>query len=294
MLARLAPLLPLLCALPVLAQAPSSFAEDYRRSAPLREVAFRQNGQVAAYAFLDTADRVVEAQYFEDGRLLRRVRNVYNGDGQLEREVTTYFRDHEWDAIKEFTYADGQRVGMLYGNNKTGRWSSEGYVYNGRGDVREVEHYRKNGDLAYRTLHDLTYDARGLLTQKRTTKVLVPTDSTHADWENEVAIGDAQVPTQDAAEAAATTTNYTYDASGRLATTEVLDYRGRPTVRTTTRYPSDGTRVEDSVYYDEDGGEGFRESATYDALGRMTQQRIGGTETRYRYAGDSDFVVGRS
>ena len=283
----MAALLPTLLA----AQIPSDFVEAYRRSAPLEETAFRQNGQLAAYAYLDTADRIVEAQYFDDGALTRRVRNEWDAEGQLTREVQTLYREHEFDVIKEYTYADGQLVHHLHGNNHTGRWSSEGYVYNERGDLMEVEHYRKNGDLAYRTRHDLEYDAEGRLSRKRTTKVIVPTDSTHADWENEVAIGDAQVPTQEAADEAATETVYTYDARGRRKSVEMRDYRGRVTVRTGIRYEG-GRRVEDSVYYGEGGGESFRESATYDARGRMVAQEIGGRVRRYRYAGGSGFVVG--
>ena len=218
------------------AQAPSDFVEDYRRSAPLEGVAFRQNGRLAAFAYLDTADRIVEAQYFDGGALTRRLRNEWTAAGRLRREVQTLYREHEFDVIKEYTYDGDVLIGHLHGNNHTGRWSSEGYVYNDRGDLTEVLHYRKNGDLAYRTTHALTYDGEGRLTRKRTTKVIVPTDSTHADWENEVAIGDARVPTQEAADRAATTTAYAYDARGRRRSEVVFDYRGRPTVQTSIRY----------------------------------------------------------
>lgn len=275
------------------AQVASDFVEEYRDGAPLEGVAFRQNGQLAAYAYLDTADRLVEAQYFDRGELVRRVRNEYNAAGQLEREVQSLYREHEFDIIKEYAYDGEQLIYHLHGNNFTGRWGSEGYFYNARGDLGAVEHYRKSGDLAYRTLHDLRYDDAGRLTRKRTTKVIVPTDSTHADWENEVAIGDARVPTEDAADRAATTTIYTYDERGGIATTAVEDYRGRPTVETRTRYTRGG-RVEESAYYDvESGAVSFRESATYDTLGRMTEQTIGGRTTRYRYAGESGFAVGK-
>lgn len=272
------------------AQAASDFVEAYRDSATLEVVAFHRDGRLAAFAYLDTVDRIVEAQYFDRGVLTRRVRNTYTAVGDLKREVHTLYGEHEFDIVKEYAYQNRQLVHHLHGNNHTGRWSSEGYVYNERGDLTAVEHYRKNGDLAYRTAYALTYDASGRLTRKHATKTIIPTDSTHADWENEVAIGDALVPTPEAADRAATTTVYAYDKRDRLKRTAVYDYRGRPTVETDFSYGGGG-RTELSSYYAAEGGVGFRESATYDALGRMNAQTIAGATRRYRYAGDSNFLI---
>ena len=288
-------LLPLLLALGLagLAQVPSDFVARYDGPA-LREVAFRQNGQLAAYAYLDAEDRVVEAQYFgSDGAIVRRVRRVYDGAGRLLREVETSFRGHEWDAIREYTYDGDVLVGKLFGNNHTGRWGSEGYVYNDRGDLATVEHYRKNGVLGYRTYHDLSYDDAGRVLRRVTTKEVVPVDSAHAAWENELAIGDAANPEARAAAEAKTTTVYAYDERGRRRSTTVRDHRDRVTVETAIAY--DGARrTERSTYYDvETGAVDFREASVYDARDRLVDQRIGGDTTRYRYAGESDFVIGR-
>ena len=221
------------------------------------------------------------------------MRNSYGSTGLLEREVTTSYQAHEWDAIREYSYQDTTLVHLLFGNNHTGRWGSEGYGYNERGDLESVEHYRKNGVLGYRTLHDLHYDDQGRLSKKVTTKVVVPIDSSHADWENELAIGDSPNPHPDAAAAAKTTTTYLRDAKGRPTSVEVRDYLDRVTVSTVLSYRAEG-HTETSTYYDvEVNAVDFRETSDYDELGRMVRQTIGGAVTRYAYAGRSSFVIGR-
>ena len=275
------------------AQVPSDFVAQYDGGG-LREVAFRQNGTLTAYAYLDDADRVIEAQYFDpEGSIVRRVRTSYDERGRPTREVETSFRGHEWDAIREYTYDGDVLVGKLFGNNHTGRWGSEGYVYNERGDLVTVEHYRKNGSLGYRTHHNRSYDDAGRLLRRVTTREVVPVDSVHADWENELAIGDAANPDAAAAAKTKTTTDYTYDDSGRRASVAVRDHRDRLTVETDVTYA--GTRrTERSRYYDVEAGDvNFTETSVYDDRDRLVEQRIGGHTTRYRYAGESDFVVAR-
>ena len=274
------------------AQVPSDFVAQH--DGPLREFAFRQNGSLMAYAFLDAADRIVEAQYFDpDGAIVRRNRRTYDGRGRLLREVSTSFRGHEWDAIREYTYDGEVLVGMLFGNNRTGRWGSEGYVYNDRGDLTAVEHFRKNGVLGYRTRHDLCYDARGRLLRRTTTKEVLPVDSVHADWENELAIGASANPSEAAADRARITTDFAYDDRGRRTSVTVRDHRDRTTVETAITY-ANGSRLEHSIYYNVDtGARDFEETSVYDGRDRLTEQRIGGSTVRYRYAGESDFVIGR-
>lgn len=257
-----------------------------------REVAFERYGRTVTRALLDSADRILEIQNLgHDGQPTRRSVNVYDADGALVREVVTYFDDPEYDTIKEYTYGNGQLIALLSGNNRTGRWASEGYTYNERGDRTRTDHFRKSGRLAYVTNYALRYDDTGCLVEEVTTKELIPTDSLHADWENEVAIGDALVPTPTAAAAAKTTTRNTCDPEGRTLSSEIRDHEDRLVVRTQFRYDGSGHTERSEIYSDDGTGVAFVEEARYDLLGRMIGQTIDGKTTRNVYAGDSTFIV---
>ena len=247
------------------------------------------DGSVKQRTQVDARLRPTQVEIFADGKLQRRTTYEYNTDGLLSEEVTTLFDDHEYDLITQYSYDGDVLTGKLIGNNRSGRWSSEGYVYDAYGNLARIDHYRKNGTLAYQTFFDLTYED-SLLVEKVRRKVVLPVDSLHEDWENEVAIGDDPVPEPGEVVEAGSTTTYDYDARGRRTHAEERNHEGERVLVTETTYLSDGRRREKTTFYEPFGGVSFSETITYDRLGRMAERQLMHDRTRYAYIGDSEVV----
>ncbi len=106
-------------------------------------------------------EQLIEAKYYEkgkmyrsatfdkkDGRQLTSTDYDYNQQGLLKRKITNH--DGKWDVVQHFTYnTDGSLQHVLFGNNRTGVWGSKSYHYNSKGDIEEVNYFRKNGNPFY-------------------------------------------------------------------------------------------------------------------------------------------------
>lgn len=98
-------------------------------------------------------------QYEASGELEFTMTKTYNAQQQLIKEVKSIKKGHEYDLIKEFDYdSKGRKIYTLFGNNRTGKWSSEGYSYNVNEDVDTIFFYQKNGDLTTIRVFDYTYN----------------------------------------------------------------------------------------------------------------------------------------
>ena len=246
-------------------------------------------GRLAQRTTLDALDRPTLIEVFAQGQLQRRTKRTYDDRGRLTEEVNTLFDDHEYDLIEQYSYDGDLLTGKLIGNNRSGRWSSEGYAYDAHGELLRIDHFRKNGTLAYQTHFALDYRDT-LLVEKVRTKVVLPVDSLHEAWENEVAIGDAPVPEPGEVEEAYAKTSYTYDARGRLTGTAERDRSGTLRLTAERDYPSGLGYRETTTFYEPTGEVSFRETVTYDALGRVRSRRLGTSAKQYEYYGNTDVV----
>ena len=250
-------------------------------------------GELLERTAVDAAGRPVLVELFQEGRPQRRTAFERDAAGRVTREVATLFDDHEYDLIKEYAYdGEGRVVNLLTGNNRSGRWGSEGYVYDAHGHLERVDHFRKDGSLAYETRFALEHDGAGRLTAKTRTKHVLPVDSLHDDWENEVAIGRDAVPEPGEVEEAFAKTEYVYAAGGRLAETVETDRAGAVRMRTTYTPLEAGLRRERTTYYGSFGGVDFAETVDYDALDRPVRRSLLQEETTYRYFGETDVLRG--
>ena len=108
------------------------------------------------------------SQYDENEKLTFVLSKRYNNKKQLIKEVKTFKKEHEYDLITEYYYdSEGRKSGILKGNNRYGKWSSERYIYNTNNDLDSVFFYEKNGDLTRMLIHQYEYDA-----QKKKTKLV--------------------------------------------------------------------------------------------------------------------------
>ena len=246
-------------------------------------------GKLKQRTTLNAADQVVRQEVFAGGQLQRSTSYAYNADGQLSEEVSTLYDDHEYDLITQYSYSDGKLAGKLIGNNRSGRWSSEGYTYDEHGHLERIDHFRKDGSLAYQTHFALMHRDTLLIEQIRT-KVVLPVDSLHEAWENEVAIGEDAVPEPGEVESAFAKTRFSYDTRGRVTLSETRDRSGQITMSTETRYPADGGRTERTMLMSPFGGVSFAETLEYDSLGRVVRRVLLREETRYRYYGKTHII----
>jgi len=89
-----------------------------------------------------------EVFYNASNQVIKECLYIYNKKGQLQEDRTTFKLGHEYDLIRQFTYSEnGKKQGMLFGNNRTGKWESHRYHYNDRGDIDTFFQYQKNGDF---------------------------------------------------------------------------------------------------------------------------------------------------
>ena len=231
-------------------------------------------------------------ELYNAGQLRRATAFAYDAAGQLTEEVASVTEPHgyTYDLVRRYSYADGQLTGLLYGNNSSGRWGSEAYAYDAHGDRTRIDHFRKDGTLAYQTTFEHTRDASGRIAETVRRKMVLPVDSLHGDWEDEVGIGAAAVPEAGEVRSAYAKTSYRYDDVGRVVESVERDADDRERLRVTTRYLPGGGRRETTRFADAAGG--FTEAITYDRLGRVVQRELAGEVTRYRYYGQTGVVRG--
>jgi len=218
---------------------------------------------------------------YHQGRLVRTEKLTLT-DEKLTRRVSTTMADPPFDIIEEWTYDGDILVNKLYGNNRTGRWSSEGYIYDAHGNLTQINHYRKNGVLAYQTINTLAYDDRFRVTEKCSQKIVLPSDSLHADWENEVAIGVHQVPPEGEYGSLKTRSTYTYDQKDRVTETSEFDYKNQLKLLTTYTYSPSG-KTETTTFYKDNGSVDFEEKTVYDQKGNVVQVKQGHLLTKTIY-----------
>ena len=110
-----------------------------------------------------------EVSHYDENKQLSFVLSMrYNDKKQLVKEVKTFKNKHEYDLITEYYYDSyGRESGILKGNNLTGKWYSERYLYNTNNDLDTVFFYEKNGDLTRILVHQYEYDS-----QKRKIKLV--------------------------------------------------------------------------------------------------------------------------
>ncbi len=119
------------------------------------------------------------SQYDENKTLEFVISNRYDDKKQLIKEVKTLKKEHEYDLITEYYYnSEGRKSGVLRGNNLTGKWYSERYLYNANNDLDTIFYYQKNGDLTSILVHQYEYDA-----QKREVKLIRKNMDTEMDEE---------------------------------------------------------------------------------------------------------------
>lgn len=109
---------------------------------------------------------VEQRQYNEKGELAYIISKTYNAQNLLIKEVKRFKIGHEYDLITEFDYdSEGRKINKLSGNNRTGKWSSEGYDYNANGDLATIYFYQKNGDLTNSRTFEYSYNTEGQKTK---------------------------------------------------------------------------------------------------------------------------------
>jgi hypothetical protein len=109
---------------------------------------------------------VEQKQYNEKGELAYIISKTYNTQNLLIKEVKRFKIGHEYDLITEYDYdSEGRKINKLSGNNRTGKWSSEGYDYNANGDLATIYFYQKNGDLTNSRIFEYSYDSTGQKTK---------------------------------------------------------------------------------------------------------------------------------
>ena len=90
------------------------------------------------------------SQYDENNQLEFVISKQYNDKNQLIKEIKTFKKEHEYDLVTEYYYDyEGRKSGVLEGNNLTGKWYSERYLYNTNNDLDTIFFYEKNGERAY-------------------------------------------------------------------------------------------------------------------------------------------------
>jgi hypothetical protein len=121
-----------------------------------------KKGQLSRVNTYENSQLTKVRQYDEKGRLEFVIVNTYNDKKELVKEVKTFKSDHEYDLVKEYYYdSEGRKSGLLGGNNLTGKWYSERYLYNAKSDIDTVFYYQKNGDLINVLVHEYEYDEQG-------------------------------------------------------------------------------------------------------------------------------------
>lgn len=109
---------------------------------------------------------IEQNQYNEKGELAYIISKTYNAKNLLVKEVKRFKIGHEYDLITEYDYdSEGRKINKLSGNNRTGKWSSEGYDYNANGDLATIYFYQKNGDLTNSRLFEYSYNSTGQKTK---------------------------------------------------------------------------------------------------------------------------------
>jgi len=109
---------------------------------------------------------IVHSQFNEKSELLYTVRRNYNAQNLLIKEIKTFKQGHEYDLITEYDYdSEGRKINKLSGNNRTGKWYSEGYDYNENGDLSTIYFYQKNGDLTKKRVFEYVYNSEGKKTK---------------------------------------------------------------------------------------------------------------------------------
>jgi hypothetical protein len=105
---------------------------------------------------------IERSQYNENGQLAYVISKTYNAENLLIKEVKRFKIGYEYDLITEFDYdSEGRKINKLSGNNRTGKWSSEGYDYNVKGDLATIYFYQKNGDLTNSRIFEYSYNSNG-------------------------------------------------------------------------------------------------------------------------------------
>ncbi|MEM1123668.1 MAG: hypothetical protein AAGJ18_24735 [Bacteroidota bacterium] len=95
------------------------------------------------------------------------IQKKYTEKGLLEERKQTFHEETPYDLIRQYTYDEnGQKIGELFGNNRTGKWGSFRYRYNAFGDVDTIFVFQKNGDLTDLRTVDYMYDEQERIIQE--------------------------------------------------------------------------------------------------------------------------------
>lgn len=120
--------------------------------------------------------------YQSNGKIAFTLTQKYENDLMTSR-IKTMKIDHEFDLIREYTYdIEGRKIGELFGNNRTGKWGSFRFTYNGQGDIETVLIYEKNGDLSRKGIYTYEYDVQERKTSEARRDIDLETDDlTHSN-----------------------------------------------------------------------------------------------------------------
>lgn len=139
-------------------------------------------GRLLRVETYQNGDLVQSDNYQPNGKIAFTLTQKYENDLLVSR-IKTMKIDHEFDLIREYTYdSEGQKIGELFGNNRTGKWGSFRFTYNGQGDIETVLIYEKNGDLSRKGIYTYKYDAEGRKTSEARRDIELETDDvTHSN-----------------------------------------------------------------------------------------------------------------